>query len=143
GAAAGEMRSYWSYGIALAGVVVADVSGESFETYLERHVWKPLGMAHTSITPPATMRADLATAYALADGRPIAIPYWIYQPAPPSSILSTADDMGRFMITHLQNGRYGDARILSNAAAIDMHRRHATMHPRIPGWTFGFQEDDT
>jgi hypothetical protein len=56
--------------------------------------------------------------------------------------LSTVGDMGRFMIAHLQNGRYESARILGDAAATDMHRRHATMHPLLPSWTLGFQEDD-
>ena len=138
----GEMTSYSSYGIALAGLLVEDVSGEPLAEYLDRHVWKPLGMTHTFMTSPDAMRADLATAYELEDRRLVAIPYELYQTPPTSSIASTVDDMGRFMIAHLQNGRYEDARILSEAAAIDMHRRHATMHPLVPGWTLGFQEDD-
>jgi CubicO group peptidase (beta-lactamase class C family) len=143
--APGEMTSYSSYGVALAGVVVEDVSGEPFAGYLERHIWKPLGMEHTFVSsPPDALRPDLATAYELEeDGRTVAVPYEIYQTPPTSSILSTVADMGRFMIAHLRNGTYGSARILSEAAAMNMHRRHATMHPRVPGWTLGFQEDDT
>jgi CubicO group peptidase (beta-lactamase class C family) len=139
----GEMTSYSSYGIALAGLLVEDVSGETFAEYLDRHICKPLGMAHTFVTSPGAPRADLATAYELEDGRPVAIPWEIYQTPPTSSVASTVEDMGRFMIAHLRNGEYGRSRILSEAAAIDMHRRHATMHPRLPGWTLGFQEDDT
>jgi hypothetical protein len=100
-------------------------------------------MAHTFMTaPPDALRADLATAYELDDAGPVAIPYEIYQTPPTSSILSTADDMARFMIAHLESGSFGSARMLGDAAAANMQRRHATMHPRLPGWTLGFQEDD-
>ena len=33
-------------------------------------------------------------------------------------------------------------RILSDSAAALMHRQYATMHPRLPGWTLGFQVND-
>jgi CubicO group peptidase (beta-lactamase class C family) len=136
------MTAYSSYGIALAGLMVEDVSGEPYATYQERHIWKPLGMKHTFITVPDALRGDLATAYEFDDDQLTAIPYEIYQTPPTSSIVSTVEDMARFMVAHLQNGKYGNARILSEAAAIDMHRQHATMHPLIPGWALGFQVDD-
>ena len=66
----------------------------------------------------------------------------MYQTPPASSILSTAADMGHFLVAQLQNGRYGSARILSDSAAALMHRQYATMHPRLPGWTLGFQVND-
>lgn len=138
----GEMTAYSSYGIALAGLMLEDVSGEPYATYQERHIWKPLGMKHTFIAVPEALKGDLATAYELDDDQLAAIPYEIYQTPPTSSIVSTVEDMARFMVAHLQNGTYGDARILSEAAAIDMHRQHATMHPLIPGWALGFQADD-
>ncbi len=70
------------------------------------------------------------------------VPYEMYQTPPASSILSTAADMGHFLVAQLQNGRYGSARILSDSAAALMHRQYATMHPRLPGWTLGFQVND-
>ena len=138
----GEMTAYSTYGVALAGVLVEDVAREPFAAYLERHIWKPLGMTHTFITVPDSLRADLATAYELEDDELAAIPHEIYQTPPTSSIVSTVDDMARFMIAHLQNGRYERARILSDATAVEMHRQHATLHPLLPGWSLGFQVDD-
>ena len=139
----GEVTSYSSYGMALAGLLVEDVSGQSFEEYLGRHIWKPLGMNRTFITVPSTFRADLATAYELEGDELVPVPYELYQTPSASSIVGTVEDMARFMIAHLENGRSGDARILSDSAATNMHKRHATMHPLVPGWTLGFQEDDT
>ena len=140
--APGEVTSYSSYGMALAGLLIEDVSGVPFEEYLESHIWQPLGMTRTSITLPTGNGVDLATAYELDEDTLVAIPYEIYQTPPSASIVSTAEDMGRFMIAHLQGGRYGEARILSDSALGQMHRQQATMHPLLPGWTLGFQEND-
>jgi CubicO group peptidase (beta-lactamase class C family) len=139
----GELTSYSSYGISLAGLLVEDVSGLSYEQYLARNVWGPLGMQRTMITVPDALAPDLATAYEIQNGAPVAIPYEVYQTPPASSIVGTAADMARFLIAHLQNGRYGEASILSEKAAERMHQQHATLHPRMPGWAYGFQCADT
>jgi CubicO group peptidase (beta-lactamase class C family) len=141
--APGEMTAYSTYDIALAGVLVEDVSGLPYEQYLARNVWQPLGMDRTFITTPEALAGDLATAYEIDDGTAVAVPYEIYQTPPASSIVSTAADMARFLTAHLQNGRLGATRILSEPAAELMHEQHATMHPRVPGWAYGFQVGDT
>jgi CubicO group peptidase (beta-lactamase class C family) len=138
----GAMTSYSSYGVALAGLMVEDVSGLSYEDFLRQRIWQPLGMTRTTITLAPTDSAALAAAYELDDGKLVPVPYEMYQTPPAGSILSTASDMARFMVAHLQHGRGGDARLLSDSAAGLMHRRRATMHPRLPGWTLGFQEND-
>lgn len=137
----GEVTSYSSYGMSLAGLMVEDVSGLPFETHLQRHIWQPLGMTSTSISVPRDSSV-LATAYELEDDKLVAVPYEIYQTPPAASILSTAQDMGRFMSAHLQGGRYVEKRILSEKATDLMHQRRATIHPLLPGWTLGFQESD-
>jgi CubicO group peptidase (beta-lactamase class C family) len=141
--APGEVTSYSSYGMALAGLLVEDVSGQPFEEYLRHHIWQPLGMERTFITVPSTFGADLATAYEMEGDELFPIPYELYQTPPTSSIVGTAADMARFMIAHLENGRYGDARILSDGTTTKMHKQHATMHPLVPGWALGFQLDDS
>jgi CubicO group peptidase (beta-lactamase class C family) len=138
----GEVTSYSSYGIALAGLLVEDVTRTPFEDYLARHIWQPLGMARTFITVPDSLARSLATAYEVDNGTATAVPHELYQTPPTSSIVSTAPDMARFMIAHLQGGRYERGRILSDSAVELMHRQHSTMHPRIPGWAYGFQLDD-
>jgi CubicO group peptidase (beta-lactamase class C family) len=139
----GEMTSYSSYGIALAGLLVTEVSGEPFESYLSAHIWKPLGMTRTWITVPPSEQANLATAYEIDGGKPVSVPYEIYQTPPTASVVSTASDMAKFMIAHLQKGRFKEARILSEGAAETMQQQHATMHPRMPGWAYGWQLTNT
>jgi CubicO group peptidase (beta-lactamase class C family) len=138
----GEMTSYSSFGIALAGQLVEDVAGLPFERYLARNIWSPLGMTRTFITVPDSLSGKLATAYELDDDKPVPVPYELYQTPPASAIVSTGVDMGRFMVAHLGRGGNGDGRILSDSAAELMQRPHATMHPKVPGWTYGFQVGD-
>jgi CubicO group peptidase (beta-lactamase class C family) len=138
----GTITSYSSYGMALAGLLVEDVSGMSYEDYVRRYLWRPLGMTRTSITPPKGKTAALATAYERNGERLVPVPYEVYQTPPTSSILSTASDMGHLLFAHLHNGRYGASRILSDSAAMLMYRQSVTMHPRIPGWTLGLQVND-
>jgi CubicO group peptidase (beta-lactamase class C family) len=129
----GRVTAYSSFGVALAGLLVEDVSGLSYEEYLRQHIWRPLGMLHTYITPGGS-----PVGYDYVNGAATRAPYEWYHTVPASSINSTAADMARFMIAHLEGG----GAILSERATREMHRRHATMHPKIPGWALGFQEND-
>ena len=138
----GEMTSYSSYGMALAGLLVEDVSGMSYADYLRRHLFQPLAMTRSSVARGEVKGPDLAVAYEKDGDTLVPVPYEMYQTPPASSILSTASDMGHFLIAQLQNGRYGSGRILSDSVAVLMHRQYATMHPRVPGWTLGFQVND-
>jgi CubicO group peptidase (beta-lactamase class C family) len=141
---AGALTSYSSYGMALAGLLVEEVSGQSFETYLRRNVFDPAGMTRTFISVPPALQGDLATAYERDGDSLVAIPYELYNTPGASSVVSNLPDMARFMIVHLQRGRgtVGGARILSDSAAALMQRQHATMHPLVPGWALGWQVDD-
>ena len=139
----GAMTSYSSYGIALAGLLVQDVARTPFERYISGQIWAPLGMAHTFMDVPDSLTKHVATPYELDNESLIPVPHEIYQTPPTSSIMSTAPDMARFMIAHLSHGRSAGGRILSDSAAELMHAQQATMHPRIPGWSYGFQLANT
>ncbi len=120
--APGTTPAYSNYATALAGYIVQRVSGESFDDYIERHIFRPLGMTHSSFRqplPPALL-AKMSKGYAKAsDGEPK--PYEFISLAPAGSLASTGADMGRFMIAHLQDGAYGGARILAADTARTMH----------------------
>jgi len=139
---AGETIAYSTYGITLAGLLVEEVSGIPFESYLAKNIWKPLSMNRTSITVPATSKNDLALGYEYVNGVNQPQAYEWYHTTPASSINSTAVDMARFIIMNLQKGRYEKARVISDGAARDMQRQHASGHPKIPGVAYGFFEDE-
>lgn len=140
----GETISYSNYGAALAGQIVADVSGLTWEAYPETNVLEPFGMARSSPRQPlpATLTADLATSYAHGPGGLVETPFEYTTIAPSGGMVATTDDMARFMIAHLQDGLFGGARILEEATARRMHRQLFTHHRGMPGNAHGFWEGD-
>lgn len=120
--APGATPAYSNYATALAGYIVERVSGEPFDDYIDRHVFGPLGMARSSFRQPlpAPLLEGMSKGYAKAsDGEPK--PYEFISLAPAGSLASTGADMARFMIAHLQDGAYGDGRILRAETARAMH----------------------
>ncbi len=66
---------------------------------------------------------------------------YLYSQGPPKgSMSSTAEDMARFMIAHLQNGRYEDVQILEEETARQMHEQQFSHHPELPGLGYAFKE---
>jgi hypothetical protein len=140
--APGEAPAYSNYGVALAGYIVERVSGEPFERYIERHILQPLGMANTTFdTPlPDRFKPALAFGYRTASGPPQPFEMIITRPA--GSATTSADDMSRFMIAHLQGGRFGDKQILSQQTAQLMHQPSETGLPGFDTMAHGFFSGD-
>ena len=137
----GRTIAYSTYGITLAGELVEEVSGTPFETALQRNIWDPLGMTRTTLTLPRDPE-NLALGYELsADSTAVAQPWEWYHTTPASSVSATVADMARFMMAHLGLGASNGARILSERSALEMQRQQVTMHPSIPGYALGFNED--
>jgi CubicO group peptidase (beta-lactamase class C family) len=140
--APGETPAYSNYATALAGYIVARVSGEPFEDYIDRHLFEPLGMSNSTFRQPLPerFRANLSKGYRVA---PLPDkPFEIVGPAPAGSLTSNGDDMSHFMIAHLQNGRYGSAQILKPETAEKMHTTALTLLPQVNRMLLGFYEDN-
>jgi len=143
----GIAAAYSNYGTSLAGYIVARVAGQPYDQYIQENILNPLGMVHsTAQSPiPPDLRPQASVGYTYVDGGFQAFPDYLGQPAfvPAAAMSASATDMARFMITHLQNGRYSDAnipevRILKEATAQQMHSTLYTPDPRLSGTTYGF-----
>ena len=136
------MTSYSSFGMALAGLVLEDVSGLSFDEYLKRNIFEPLGMRSARIMSRPGTEKGLAAGYEYGDSVVRRVPYEWYHSAPSSSFAATATDMAAFMIAQLEGGELNGTRIMGKHAMRDMQTQHVTMHPLIPGWGYGWQIRD-
>jgi CubicO group peptidase (beta-lactamase class C family) len=138
----GRVTSYSSFGMALAGLLIEEVSGGSYEEYLRRNIFESLGMSRTHVTPPEHHLPDLAIGYEYEAGAHTRAPYEWYHTTPAGAINASAADMARFMSALLDYSGPAQARILSLDALRRMQQRQATMHPLIAGWGYGVQEND-
>jgi CubicO group peptidase (beta-lactamase class C family) len=139
----GEIVAYSNYGASLAGEIVAEVSGESFEQYVAHHILQPLEMNHSTFLQPLPpdLIQNAATGYEIDEnGMPHAGLFELVQAEPAGALSATAIDMAHFMIAHLQDGQFGNERILQASSAQDMRRQYYAFNPQLPGMTRGFAE---
>lgn len=103
--APGTTPAYSNWGTALAGYIVQRTSGEKLEDYLDRHIFAPLGMTHSTFRQPlpANLARDMATGYQKPGEKSLG--YEFIGPWPAGSQASSGVDMGRFMIANLQGAR--------------------------------------
>ena len=142
----GEIIGYSNYGAALAGYIIQQVTGMPYEQYIEENILAPLAMQRATLRQPVPAewmredpRADLALGHYPGLNGPVPL-HEYFPSAPVVGLTATVTDIAKFMIAHLQDGRYGETRILQAATAQAMHRQQFTHDPRLPGVTYGLVE---
>ena len=138
----GSVHSYSNYSFALAGQLVEEVTGTPFSQYVDENILQPLGMSRSTFEQPLPpeLAKDFAVGYFVTDGTYEPGDFVYLQEPPEGAMSSTAEDMARFMIAHLQNGRYEDVRILEEDTARQMHEQQFTHDPQLPGLGYSFKE---
>ena len=136
----GTTPAYSNYATTMAAYIVERVSGQSFNDYVEEHIFKPLNMTHATFRQPLpeALKPFMSNGYILGSGEPK--PFEFVQVAPAGSLSASAVDMTHFMIMHLQYGRYGDAQILKPETAVQMHARQDGWPPAMNAMCLGFYE---
>ncbi|HPL53612.1 MAG TPA: serine hydrolase [Bacillota bacterium] len=139
---AGEVAAYSNYGTALAGYIVERVSGLPFSEYVEKNIFMPLNMNKSSFRqyPAPDLVAHIAKPYRFINGAYVEGNFEYILAEPAGSMCSTASDMAKFMIAHLNKGAYSGGQILKEETLTEMHKQHFTHHPALGGMTLGFME---
>lgn len=136
---AGMYAAYSNYGCGLAAYIVQRVSGERFESYVDTHIFQPLGMHHSTFLQPVPAKLEplLAIGYKTAsDGVPKA--FEMINPAPAGGLSSTAMDMARFMLAYLDGGK---AILRPETVRLMLTRQHSNA-PGLNGMDLGFYDED-
>ena len=138
------VETRWKYsnlGVALAGEVVAAVSGESWPEYVRRHILEPLDMTGTLATTPASDHPGLAVGYArclpgqprgrapLSDLKAIAAA---------AGITTSVVDLAKFAMLQFRDGDAGGAQVLRGATLREMQRVHWIDPKWEQAWGLGF-----
>lgn len=139
----GQISAYSNYGAALAGHIVAEVSGIPFEEYVETRVFDPLGMDRSTFRQPLPedLSRDMSAGYSFSNGWFEEEDFELFSGmAPAGTMTSTAVDMARFAMALLQGGQGVNGRILTSETSARMLRRTSVNHPDVCGNAHGFWE---
>ncbi len=137
----GTTPAYSNYGATLAGYIVQRVSGVPFDDYVEQNILIPLGMNHSTFRQPLPDKLKPLMSQGYGKASQPSKEFEIVQAWPAGSMSTTADDMSRYMVAHLQNGEYNGARILKPETAQLMHSRAFGLLPSLNGMDYGFYEE--
>lgn len=138
----GKVTAYSNYGTSLAALIVEQVAGVPYEKYVRTRILDPLGMKHATLAQPVPkeIAADLSKGYRWTGGR-LKEETFEYVPWAPCGAMSiSGEDMGRFMMAHLNDGALGAVRILGPETARAMREKLTSFSPRINGMLHGFIE---
>ena len=122
-----EPGEKWTYGAStkVLGDVVAKISGQSIDKFLQTRIFDPLGMIDTGYSVPAVKNDRVVTLHQKKDGRitetqnPATIGG---QPRGDGRLLSTAADYCRFVRMILNQGQLGSTRFLKAETVQEMGR---------------------
>jgi len=119
----GDRHFYTDAAYEVLALIVQTVSGMPYDEYLAQHIFGPLGMTHSH-----ALAAD-----AHADGAAEGYYSWFGAATLPTRVpqerakagsattFSSANDMGRWLIAHMNGGRLGPAQILSAEGIATLH----------------------
>lgn len=139
----GVQTAYSNYATALAGHIVATVSGLPFNEYVARNIFDVLQMQRSTFAEPLPphLAEDMAVGYVAAQGR--------YQQGffellsrfgPAGSLSSTSTDMMKFALAIMRGGEFEGRRILQAATVEQMLTRAFSHDERLMGMALGFYE---
>ncbi|MEM9620064.1 MAG: serine hydrolase domain-containing protein [Pseudomonadota bacterium] len=140
--APGRMTAYSNYGTALAGLLVANVSGQSWHEYVESQLLKPMGMVGTSTRQPLPPELESRRAQGyLQTGRGFAHqPFSYVALEPAGSGTTTALDMARLMVELLNPQGTG---VLGAESKALLREGAYIADPAVNGMTLGMYQMST
>ncbi len=128
------------YAYTIAGDVLETVSGKSYPDLMKELILEPLEMSRSDFRITASQEADLALGYIpdFSGGPFRRCGRLTTQVAPASVLHATVEDVGHFLIAHLEGGLYGTNRLLASGTIERMHASQFRSHPTFPGVGYGF-----
>jgi len=142
----------------VAGEVIKRVSGMPWEIFVQTRIMEPLNMDNSFTLPPGMVDSEkLASPHMAEDGKLRVIPYYELDPekinGAAGGVLSNVDDLCRWMLLHLNGGKYGENlehQLFSAAGQREMWKIHTTIpvrlneryNPHFSGYGLGWRLSD-
>lgn len=131
----GERFEYSNANYVTLGMVIQAVTGQSYEAYIQEHIFKPLDMQNSFTSKTEAQQDGLAVGYQRWFGIPMASPNLPFSRGslPAGQLIMSVEDFGHYLIAQLNNGNFQDASLLSPAGIAEMHRPPVTTSYAM-GW---------
>lgn len=110
-----QKYQYFNPGYVVLGYLVEVLTGQPYGDYLREHIFEPLGMSHTSAKIEEYSKMGMAQGYSQVFAFPVPMTQHIpryYLPA--GFVISTANDMLRYLMAIENNGELDGKRVLSD-----------------------------
>jgi CubicO group peptidase (beta-lactamase class C family) len=119
--AAYAFRTKWGYtnsAFLTAGQIIPKVTGKQWEVYLKENIFAPLGMINTlALTEDMPKSLNRTVPHTLVNGQLTAIPYCQLDGlAPAGAISSSVNDMSKWAMVLLNDGKVGTRQVIPSAA---------------------------
>jgi CubicO group peptidase (beta-lactamase class C family) len=120
-----DLRALYQYNnlaYLTAGLLEEKIAGESWESFTRKRILAPLGMSRTNFSVVDSQKSDdFAVPYREHGGkvRPMALRD-IAAVAPAGAINSCVEDMSRYLLFHIEQGKYAGKQLLSTKMAEEM-----------------------
>lgn len=148
----GTQEEYSNLNYALLGLIIERVSGQPYENFLQENLFRPLLMNQSFADREAAREAGMEEGHQYWFGLPLGGGTVNYKETavPAGFIISSTEDMSRFLSAHLLNGRFQGRAILTSETVQRMHRPPAlntelreekTASGRAIGWMSGAWND--
>lgn len=120
----GSEFEYSNLNYNLLGLIIEVTSGEPYADYIQNHIFVPLEMNHSYISQATAQQNGLAVGHRYWFGFPFAMTNLPLASGslPSAHLISSTEDMGHYLIAHLNEGRYGGMQILSGPDIDELHR---------------------
>ena len=111
----GAKFQYFNMGYAVLAMIVQNVSGMTYEDYIQQNIFDPLDMTRTFTDPDIARKNGLSQGYSRIFGFtvPQRQPHRVYELSA-GYIISTAEDMAHYAIAMNNEGMYKGRRVLSS-----------------------------
>ena len=111
--------NYWTLGM-----LVQEVSGQSYETYIEQHIFRPLGMDRSFTSEAKAKEQGLVTGHRYWFGFPRAADLPFDRGGlGAGGLSSSAEDMARYLVANVNDGRVGGTELVSPAGMAELQRK--------------------
>lgn len=126
---------YSNEGYGLLGYIIENISGESYQEYVQKNILDVLGMKNSYIR---FKNETMAKAYTYDEGKYKFQDFAYEYNLGASGIIATATDMEKFMQAHLNKGQINGQSMLKPETEELMQKKEFSNNDDLPGMGYGF-----